>query len=246
MNLKPSFAAQSMNRRKGATSGHAICLEHPSTLSVTSMYIPTSFRESRPEKLHNLMAKHPLGLLITHGSNGLEASPVPFLLYADEGEHGVLRAHMAKANPHWKSLKGHIECLVVFQGPEGYVTPTWYPSKAESHKVVPTWNYATVHVSGKASVTADAAWLRRQLDDLTLFHEGARPQPWSPSDAPADYLTNQMKAIIGIEIPISRIEGKWKMSQNKDDADREGVIAGMSSDTDPHRNIRVADMVRQS
>ncbi len=210
------------------------------------MYIPASFRESRIERLHDLIGKHPLGLLVTHGDNGLEASPIPFLFYANEGEHGMLRAHLAKANPHWKSLAESVECLVVFQGPEGYVTPSWYPSKAEAHKAVPTWNYATVHVWGNASVTEDAAWLRRQLDDLTMLHERSRLQPWSVNDAPPDYIANQMKAIIGIEIPIGRIEGKWKMSQNKDDADREGVIAGMRSDTDPHRNIRVADIVEKN
>lgn len=207
------------------------------------MYIPASFKESRIERLHDLIVNHPLGLLVTNGDNDLEASPIPFLFYANEGKYGVLRAHLAKANPHWKSLAEHVECLVVFQGPEGYVTPSWYPSKAETHKAVPTWNYATVQVWGNASVTEDAAWLRRQLDDLTMLHEKSRPQPWSVSDAPVDYIASQMKAIIGIEILIRRIDGKWKMSQNKDDADREGVIAGMRSDTDPHGNIRVADMV---
>ena len=209
------------------------------------MYIPASFNESRLEKLHELIVSYPLGLLVTHGSNGLDASPIPFLLYPDEGEHGVLRAHLAKANPHWKSLAGQAECLIVFQGPEGYVTPSWYPSKTETHKAVPTWNYATVHVWGSPQVIEDAAWLRRQVDDLTAFHERPRPQPWSVSDAPAEYITNQMKAIIGIEIPISRIEGKWKMSQNKDKADREGVINGMRSNADPHRNTQVAGLVDQ-
>lgn len=210
------------------------------------MYIPSSFRESRIERLHDLIVKHPLGLLITHGDTGLEASPIPFLLYADEGKHGILRAHLAKANPHWKSLAGHAECLVVFQGPDGYVTPSWYPSKTETHKVVPTWNYATVQIWGHAAVIEDPAWLRRQLDDLTARQEMLRPQPWSVSDAPTDYIATQMKAIIGIEIPINRIDGKWKMSQNKDNADREGVIAGMRSDTDPHRNIRVSEVVEKS
>lgn len=209
------------------------------------MYVPSSFNESRLEKLHELILSCPLGLLVTHGGSGLDASPIPFLLYTDEGEHGVLRAHLAKANPHWKSLTGQAECLIVFQGPEGYVTPSWYPSKAETHKAVPTWNYATVHVWGNPQVIDDVAWLRRQLDDLTSFHERPRPQPWSVSDAPAEYIANQMKAIIGIEIPISRIEGKWKMSQNKDKADREGVINGMRSDADPHQNIQVADLVDQ-
>lgn len=210
------------------------------------MYIPASFNESRLEKLHELIVNCPLGLLVTHGSNGLEASPIPFLLYPDEGEHGVLRAHLAKANPHWKSLAEQTECLIVFQGPEGYVTPSWYPSKAETHKAVPTWNYATVHVWGSPQVIEDAVWLRRLVNDLTSFHERSRPQPWSVNDAPAEYITNQMMAIIGIEIPISRIEGKWKMSQNRDMADREGVINGMRSDADSQRNTQVADLVEQS
>jgi len=207
------------------------------------MYIPASFKERQPDRLHDLIVKHPLGLLVTHGDSGLEASPIPFLLYTDEGERGVLRAHLAKANPHWKSLTGDVECLVVFQGPDGYVTPSRYPSKAETHKVVPTWNYATVQVRGIPKVIEDAAWLRRQLDDLTEFHEKPRPEPWSVSDAPTDYISSQMKAIVGIEIPIGHIEGKWKVSQNKDDADRQGVINGMRSDTDPHQNLPVANLV---
>lgn len=210
------------------------------------MYIPASFRENRIERLHDLIVKHPLGLLITHGDNGLEASTIPFLLYSDEGKHGILRAHLAKANPHWSSLAGDVECLVVFQGVDGYVTPSWYPSKAETHKVVPTWNYATVQVWGHAAVIEDEAWLRRQLDDLTTLHEMSRPQPWSISDAPTDFIAAQIKAIVGIEIPIDRIDGKWKMSQNRDDADREGVIAGMRSETDPHRNIHAAEAVEES
>ncbi len=207
------------------------------------MYIPASFKENQPDRLHDLIMKNPLGLLVTHGENGLEASPIPFLLYADEGKQGVLRAHLAKANPHWKSLTGQTECLVVFQGPDGYVTPSWYPSKADTHKAVPTWNYATVQVRGIPRVTEDAAWLRRQLDGLTAFHEKPRPVPWAVSDAPTDYIASQMKAIVGIEIPITHIDGKWKMSQNKDDADRQGVINGMRSDVDPHQNLQVADLV---
>lgn len=209
------------------------------------MYVPASFREDRIDRLHALMVNHPLALLVTHGNNGIEASPIPFLLYADEGDHGVLRAHLAKANPHWQSLGGPADCLVVFQGPAGYVTPSWYPAKALSHKVVPTWNYATVQAWGRPAVVEDAAWLRRQLEDLTALQEGARPLPWSVGDAPAEYIANQMKAIVGIEIPIRRIEGKWKLSQNKDAADREGVLAGMRASDDPHRNAEVAALMEQ-
>ncbi|MFA7280729.1 MAG: FMN-binding negative transcriptional regulator [Sterolibacterium sp.] len=205
------------------------------------MYIPSSFRENRIEVMHDLMQAHPLALLITHGCGGLQASPLPFLLYPEEGGYGTLRAHLAKANPHWQELADLAECLVIFQGVEGYVSPSWYPSKARTHRVVPTWNYATVHARGKPMVIQDAGWLRRQLNDLTNLHEQRRPEPWSIDDAPADYIAAQMQAIVGIEIPIAGIEGKWKMSQNKDDPDRSGVIKGMRSQPDPNRNLPVAE-----
>lgn len=210
------------------------------------MYIPASFRETDLGALHDLLRAHPLGLLVTHSDAGLLASPVPFLLHPDEGEFGVLRAHLARANPHWQALAGVAECLVVFQGPDGYVTPSWYPSKAATHKAVPTWNYATAHVWGKPSVFDDPAWIRRHVSDLTNQHEKPRPDPWSLEDAPADYIEAQTKAIVGIEIPISRIEGKFKMSQNRDAADRAGVVAGLSDERDPHRNLSVAQYVKHA
>ena len=131
-------------------------------------------------------------------------------MYADEGDNGTLRAHMARANPHWRDLQGAAECLVVFLGPQGYITPSWYATKQETQKVVPTWNYVTVHAWGKPRLVEEAAWLRRQLDDLTRAQESARPGPWAVGDAPEDYVAAQMQAIVGIEIPIDRIEGKWK------------------------------------
>lgn len=207
------------------------------------MYIPASFREDRLEAMHALMRARPLAMLIVQGRDGLQAAPVPFMLYADEGGHGTLRAHVARANPLWRELDGADECLVVFQGAEGYVTPSWYASKATTHKVVPTWNYATVQARGRAAAIDDAAWLRRQLDDLTRCHEGVRPRPWVPDDAPADYLAAQMKAIVGIEISIARIEGKWKMSQNREIADRAGVVDGLRAADDLHRNLPLADAV---
>ncbi|MDO6384887.1 MULTISPECIES: FMN-binding negative transcriptional regulator [unclassified Uliginosibacterium] len=207
------------------------------------MYIPASFREARSEILHAFMQAHPLGLLITHGPSGLQASPLPFLLYPDEGECGVLRAHLARANPHWQDLQGLLECLVVFQGPQAYVTPSWYPSKAETHRAVPTWNYTAVHAWGRPEVTEDAAWLLRQLKDLTEQHEQRRPEPWALRDLPDDYLAGQLKAIIGIEIPLQRIEGKFKLSQNRNAADRAGVTRGLRDGQDPHRNEAVADLV---
>lgn len=209
------------------------------------MYTPASFKESDTARLHALIEARPLALLVTHGVGGLQASPLPFLLYSEEGANGVLRAHLARANPHWQALAGADECMVVFQGVQGYVTPSWYPSKAETHKVVPTWNYATVHAWGRATVTDDPAWLRRQLDDLTHVHESPRPRPWSVGDAPSDFIAAQMKAIVGIEIPIARLEGKFKMSQNRSAADRAGVVAGLRDEEDPHRNADIAALVER-
>ena len=207
------------------------------------MYIPASFRESDPAALHALMRAHPLALLVTHGPAGLMASPVPFLVYPDEGAHGVLRAHVARANPHWRELAGVAECLVVFQGEAGYVSPSWYPTKAETGRVVPTWNYAAVHAWGRPQAVEDSVWLRRQLADLTHAQEGRRPLPWAVDDAPADFIDAQLKAIVGIEIPIARIEGKWKMSQNRSPADRAGVVRGLRDAADPHHDGPLADAV---
>jgi transcriptional regulator len=204
------------------------------------MYVPASFRETEPGALFGLIRSCPLGTLVTAGPNGLEASPVPFLAYPDEGQQGVLRAHLARANPHWRQLDGVTDCLIIFNGADAYVTPSWYPSKAQTHKAVPTWNYASVHVRGKPTVMDDADWLLRQITHLTSTHEERRSAPWAVSDAPADYLAAQMKAIVGIEIAITQIEGKWKMSQNKDAADRGGIVAGMGNSADPHYNSSVA------
>lgn len=210
------------------------------------MYVPSNFREEHLEQLHALIEAHPLGLLITHGASGLQAMPVPFMLYPKEGEFGVLRAHLARANPCWKELAGGQECLVMFQGEDGYVTPSWYPSKAETQRAVPTWNYIAVEARGAPAVLDDPAWLRRHLDDLTRQHEGVRPEPWSVSDAPEDYIASQLKAIVGIEISIGRIEGKWKMSQNKTVADRHGVINGMRDKDDPHNHPNLAELLTGS
>ena len=190
------------------------------------MYQPSAFREDRLDVQHALIRAHPLGLLITAGPAGLLANPLPFLLDAAGTQKGSLRLHMARANPQWKELAAVEECLIVFQGPQDYVTPSWYATKRETGKVVPTWNYATVHAWGRPRIMRDDAWLRRQLEDLTLSREGRRSEPWKVDDAPAEFVAMQMRAIVGVEIPIRHIEGKWKMSQNRPQADREGVIAG--------------------
>lgn len=191
------------------------------------MYTPTAFAEDDLQAQHGLIQAYPLGMLIVPSVPS--ADMVPFALYPAEGEagRGVLRAHIARANPAWQALAAQGDCLVAFQGPQAYVSPNWYPSKASNHKQVPTWNYAMVQVRGTAHVVHDAAWLRRLLADLTAVHEGALPQPWSMGDAPPDFIDGLLKAIVGIEIPVAAISGKWKVSQNRSAADAAGVAAGL-------------------
>lgn len=207
------------------------------------MYLPATFRETELPALHGLMSTHPLALLVSHGDGGLMASPLPFLIYPHEGAFGVLRAHLARANPHWRELNGLAECLVVFSGDDGYVTPSWYPTKAETGRAVPTWNYAAVHAWGRPKVIDDTGWLRRQVVDLTAMQEGRRAQPWSVDDAPADFIDAQLRALVGIEIPVERLEGKWKMSQNRPPQDRAGVARGLADPADPHHQPGLAAAV---
>lgn len=195
----------------------------------TRMYQPPHFRDDSRAAQHGLIRAHPLGLLVSAGAGGLVANPIPFLI-DDAGAHGTLRAHLARANPQWRDLAEAQDCLVVFQGPQAYVTPAWYASKREHGRVVPTWNYATVHAWGPPRVIEDADWLHRQIADLTAAREAARAEPWAVDDAPKPFVAAQVRALVGIEIPITRIEGKWKMSQNRPVADRRGVIAGMAAD----------------
>jgi transcriptional regulator len=194
------------------------------------MYQPPHFREERVDVQHELIRNHPLGLLITAGPGGLQANQVPFVLYADASKRGTLRAHVARANPQWKELAAVEQCLVVFQGPQRYITPSWYATKQENGKVVPTWNYVTVQAWGRPRAIEDTAWLRRQVEDLTDQNEGRFPEPWKVSDAPEPYFQSQLKGIVGIEIPIDRLEGKWKVSQNRPAIDRAGVVEGLRRD----------------
>ncbi|MFK0332606.1 FMN-binding negative transcriptional regulator [Rhizobium sp. NPDC090275] len=191
------------------------------------MYQPPHFREDDLGVQHALIRAHPLGLLITTGASGLMANSVPFHLDAAASEKGTLRLHLAKANPQWRDLADGAELLVVFQGADSYVTPSWYETKRETGKVVPTWNYAVVQVRGTACVIDDADWLLAQITALTTQHETPREKPWAVSDAPEAYVRAQMKGIVGVEIEITAIEGKWKVSQNRPIADREGVAAGL-------------------
>jgi transcriptional regulator len=201
------------------------------------MYQPPHFREDRIEVQHALIRAQSLGLLITAGRDGLQPNPVPFLIDADGSERGTLRAHLARGNPQWQELATVAECLVVFQGPHQYISPSLYPTKHEHGRVVPTWNYISVHAWGQPRVIDDAAWLIRQVDDLTSHKERSRSTPWFVSDAPESYVTAQLRGIIGIEVPIARIEGKWKVSQNRPAHDRAGVVAGLRDSGDDGETI---------
>jgi transcriptional regulator len=191
------------------------------------MYRPPAFREDRPELLHAAIRAHPLATLVTHGPAGLTANLVPFTFVPGESGADLLRAHLAKANPQLADLRAGGEALVIFQGPQAYITPAWYPSKQEHGKVVPTWNYILVQAHGRPRVIDDADWLRAQIDALTHLQEAGRDDPWAVTDAPADYVAAQLKGISGVEITVDRIEGKWKASQNQPAANHEGVVAGL-------------------
>ena len=190
------------------------------------MYLPQVFREDRLEILHALMRTHPLATLVTAGPGGTKANLLPFSIIPSEGK-GTLQAHLAKANDQIADLRTGAEALVIFQGPEAYIMPSWYATKAEHGKVVPTWNYVVVQARGNPRVIEDHGWLRAQINTLTEAHEAPRQDPWSVTDAPAGFVTAQLNGIIGLEIPVSSIEGKWKVSQNRREADRRGVCEGL-------------------
>lgn len=193
------------------------------------MYLPAHFAEPRTEVLHALIAAHPFGTLVTAGEGGLDAEHVPFELDPAAGALGTLRAHVARGNPVWTAARGHSEVLVIFRAADAYVSPNWYPSKHETHRQVPTWNYRVVHAYGPLVVHDDERFVRGLLARLTRTHEAAQPRPWKMGDAPADYLDAMLKAVVGIEIPIARLVGKLKLSQNREARDRRGAIEGLEA-----------------
>lgn len=197
------------------------------TVKESLMYMPSQFEETRADVLHELIRAHPLSTLVTLAGGGLEANHIPLQLVPDAMPHGVLRGHVARANGMWKSLRPDTESLAIFQGSQTYISPSWYPTKQETGKVVPTWNYAVVHVYGTLRAIDDPDWLRAQLEALTAHNEAAFPRPWSVGDAPDDYVRTLIGAIVGIELSITRVVGKWKVSQNQPRANREGVAAGL-------------------
>jgi transcriptional regulator len=197
------------------------------------MYVPRHFAETRVDVLHELIRRHPLGTLIVAGSDGLDATHVPFEIAPEPAPFGTLRCHVARANPVWQQIGADRPVLVVFQGEQCYVSPSWYVAKQEHGKVVPTWDYVAVHAYGTAKAVEDAAWLRQMVEDLTNRHEHGRAEPWHVSDAPAEYVEKLLGAIVGVEIPVTRLIGKSKLSQNRSVADRQGVVAGLERDGTP-------------
>lgn len=206
------------------------------------MYVPSSNAEPNPEVILDWIEAHPFAALVTHGPDGFFATHLPWVLDRGRGALGALQGHVARANPHHRLVGASTDALVIFSGPDAYVTPGWYPAKAEHGKVVPTWNYVAVHVHGTLRVVDDPAFLRPHLETLTARHERGQEHPWSPDDAPAEYVAGLQRAIVGVEVEIGRLDGKWKMSQNRPAADIDGVVRGLSASADP-RDRQVAEIV---
>ena len=194
------------------------------------MYLPGHFEETRLDELHRLVDEHPFGALVVRGPNGLDANHLPFLLEPSAGAHGRLLAHVARANPLWREARDGDEALVIFRAEDAYVSPNWYPSKHEAHRQVPTWNYRVVHVHGRLAIRDDERFVRGVVARLTRVHEArtGSATPWRMGDAPADYLDRMLGAIVGIEVEITAIVGKWKLGQNKDERDRLGAAEALS------------------
>lgn len=193
------------------------------------MYVPAHFDESRTEALHAQIRQHPLGMLVTQAGGRLDANHLPFELAPAEGELGTLHAHVARNNPVWRDLVDGDEVLVVFRAGDAYVSPNWYPSKHEFHKQVPTWNYVVVHAHGRVTIRDDERYVRGVVARLTRTHEAAQPKPWKMGDAPADYIDTMLKAIVGIEIRITRLVGKSKLSQNREVRDIVGAGTALAA-----------------
>ncbi|HTP53322.1 MAG TPA: FMN-binding negative transcriptional regulator [Anaeromyxobacteraceae bacterium] len=207
------------------------------------MYLPTHFHEKRLSVLHEAIERSGLSTLVSLGPDGMDASHVPMLLDRGAGPLGTLRGHVARANPQWRSVTADVAALAIFLGPDAYVTPSWYPTKRLTGRVVPTWNYVAIHAHGRARFFDDEERLLALVTKLTEAREARRARPWAVSDAPPDYIRSSLKAIVGFELPILKLEGKWKMSQNRTAEDRGGVASGLEEEGTPSASA-VAAMVR--
>ena len=193
------------------------------------MYVPKHFEESRVDVLHDLIIAHPFSTLVTMSSIDINANHIPLHLIQEAGQYGTLQGHVARANPVWSDLVNDVEALVIFQGPNSYITPSWYPTKQEHGKVVPTWNYVTVHAYGTLRVMDDPTWVKNQLESLTTQQEASFDKPWAISDAPVEFTDKMISAVVGIEILITKLTGKWKVSQNQPALNQAGVVQGLVS-----------------
>lgn len=209
------------------------------------MYVPSHFAESDTERLHEVIRAHPLGTLVTLTPDGLDADHVPFLISSDPTPHGTLRAHVARANTLWQEHVTGTQVLAIFQGAESFVSPSWYATKRDTGKVVPTWNYVVVHAHGPLTLIHDREWLRAHVEALTNEHEAHRAAPWAVTDAPTEFVEKLLAGIVGIEIPITRLTGKWKVSQNRSVPDRKGVVGGLSAIGSPAADA-MAGLVRDT
>jgi len=206
------------------------------------MYLPTQFKEDSVPAIHEAIRQARIGTLVTMGEDGMEASHVPMLVDPGPEPYGTLRGHVSKGNLQWRRVNANVPALAMFLGPNTYITPNWYATKRQTGKVVPTWNYVAVHAYGTVRFFDDRAELLDLVTRLTATHEGGRPAPWAVSDAPPDFIQSQLKGIVGFELPIVRLEGKWKMSQNRTAEDRAGVVEGLRHDGGEDETV-VADMV---
>ena len=214
------------------------------------MYVPAHFEETRPDVLGRLIHEHPLAALVTLGRDGLSANHIPLELDPGPAPLGTLRGHVARANPVWRDFSRDVEVLAIFQGPQAYISPAWYETKRETGKVVPTYNYIVVHAYGPLRIVEERAWLRALVERLTTRyeagrHEAARPEPWKVTDAPAEYVEQMLGAIIGVEIPLTRLVGKWKVSQNRPAVDRDGVVSALGEMEDQDARA-MSDLVKKA
>ena len=193
------------------------------------MYLPAHFAETRPEELARIIRAHPLGMLVTQDAQGLDADHLPFEFDPDAGPHGTLIAHVARANSLWQRCSGGAAVMVVFRGVEGYISPNWYPSKHEAHRQVPTWNYEVVHAHGTLAVRDDERFVRGVVARLTRRHEAGEPRPWKMTDSTPEYIDSMLRNIVGIEVAVTSLVGKRKLSQSKDERDRLGAVQALQA-----------------
>jgi len=209
------------------------------------MYVPAHFEETRLEVLHGLIRARPLATVVTLSSGGIDANHIPLHLEAQAGPFGTLRGHVARANPMWSERVADSEALAIFHGADGYISPSWYPTKREHGKVVPTWNYVVVHAYGALRVIDDPAWLRALLVALVDRHEASSAAPWSVADAPAEFIERMIGSIVGFEIAVSKLVGKWKLSQNQPAQNGAGVIEALRARADAD-SVELADRVEEA